>query len=128
MMRELLLVGLGGGVGSAARYLCSTALGRMCTGAFPAATFVVNATGCLLMGLLLGLSDKNIPMNGETKLLLATGFCGGYTTFSAFSAENVKLLQEGRFVLAFLYAATSILAGLAAFTAGILLSKLYKTQ
>ncbi|MDR2466244.1 MAG: fluoride efflux transporter CrcB [Prevotellaceae bacterium] len=128
MIKELLLVGLGGGAGSAARYLCSTALGRICTGAFPGSTFAVNAAGCLLMGLLFGLSEKSISMNGEMKLLLATGFCGGYTTFSAFSAENVKLLQEGRFALAFLYASTSVLAGLTAFAAGILLSKLYKTQ
>ena len=85
MVRNLLLVALGGGLGSVCRYLVS----RMVESSFPWGTFAVNILGSLLIGLLVALVGKGIVSN-EIKLLLVTGFCGGFTTFSTFANESAK--------------------------------------
>ncbi|MDR1698721.1 MAG: fluoride efflux transporter CrcB [Prevotellaceae bacterium] len=125
MWRTLFLVFLGGGAGSTLRYLTSVLTARWTQPAvtFPIATFTVNIAGCLLAGLLIGLIDKGTLANPGWRFLLITGFCGGYTTFSAFSAENLLLLQRGDYGLAVIYITTSILLGLAAVWLGFLLGK-----
>ena len=121
MWKNILLVGLGGSVGSIARYLCQRYIGEIFAYPWPLGTFLVNIAGCFLIGLVLGIADKNSLMASEWRLLLATGFCGGYTTFSAFAFENTGLLKAGHFLSAGLYISLSVVLGIAAVFAGIAL-------
>ena len=100
MIKNIFLVLLGGGIGSVARYLLSYFLTRNSTTQFPWATFIANGLGCLLIGLLFGYIQKNNVQNETLKLLLITGFCGGFTTFSTFSMDTVLLLQQGAWLKA----------------------------
>lgn len=118
-MKQFLLVGLGGFFGSMARYGVTLASFRWFAPAFPAGTFAANVLGCFFIGLLLGLAIKAEWMSKDLYLLLATGFCGGFTTFSTFSAENVQLFNEGNYTTAFLYLGASVVAGIAAVILGI---------
>ncbi|MDR1416919.1 MAG: fluoride efflux transporter CrcB [Prevotellaceae bacterium] len=119
MVKELLLVGLGGGAGSILRYLASRVTAKAGLLSFPAATLAVNVLGCFLMGVLVGMSLRAGWMDTAKKALLVTGFCGGFTTFSAFSLENVQLYQAGSYAALALYAAASIVAGFAAVWVGM---------
>lgn len=117
LYKEILLVGLGGGFGSIARFLCQRGVSVFYPHAFPFGTLVVNFTGCLLIGILLGLLEKGAIVKPEWRLLLVTGFCGGFTTFSAFAAENIQLLKDGRLMYFLVYTVGSIVLGiLATFT------------
>ncbi len=107
-MKQLLLIALGGGTGSVLRYLVSLWMARCCPSPFPVGTFAVNMLGCFLMGLLLGLADRHAVFNEELRSLLIIGFCGGFTTFSTFSAENVNLFGSGSYGLAALYIGASV--------------------
>lgn len=111
MLREILWVALGGGIGSALRYLLSTAVERLAPGAFPAGTLAVNLLGCLAIGVSWGALDRYCPGNSALRLLVITGVCGGFTTFSTFSRENFTLLQSGRPGAALLYTVASVLGG-----------------
>lgn len=124
MMRALLLVGFGGGAGSIFRYLTSVIVARYFQGIFPLAIFIVNVSGCFMIGLFLGLLERQLFAHPDLKLLFVTGFCGGYTTFSTFSAENVDLIQSGHYLTALLYIAASVLTGMAAVWLGFMLAKL----
>lgn len=123
MFKTLLFVGLGGGIGSVFRYLASVLTQKYVQNAFPWATFVVNVLGCLIIGILIGFFTKQQAENTEMKLLFVTGFCGGFTTFSAFALENIKLFQSGNTMLALLYIALSVLLGIFAVWSGMLLMK-----
>lgn len=123
MIKEILLVGLGGGVGSIFRYLTSVLVTKHFPSPFPWGTLVVNVVGCLLIGLLLGMIEKNQLLSPGLRLLLVTGFCGGYTTFSAFALENVNLFSNQHALTAILYIAASIGLGLLAVWAGLYLIK-----
>lgn len=114
MMNNILLVGLGGGLGSIARYLCQRWFAVMYSHAFPWGTFAVNAAGCLLIGVFWGLSFRSFDSNESWKLFLMTGLCGGFTTFSAFTLEGIGLLKEQKLALFFAYVAGSVLVGLLA--------------
>ncbi|MDO9375117.1 MAG: fluoride efflux transporter CrcB [Bacteroidota bacterium] len=109
MLRNLLLIGLGGALGSILRYGTSLLVGSR---PFPWATFIINITGSFLIGLVMAYSLKNEWFNQHWKLFLATGFCGGFTTFSTFSLENIQLLQEGKWSLFAVYSAGSLLLGI----------------
>lgn len=123
-MKALLLVGLGGFGGSALRYLFGIWLLRLSTAwALPVGTFAVNILGSFLIGLLYGLSAKDDYLTPSFRLLLITGFCGGFTTFSTFSYENLSLLQQGQTLQFSLYALGSLLTGLAAVALGLFLVK-----
>ncbi|CAN5896639.1 fluoride efflux transporter CrcB [soil metagenome] len=111
MFKNLLLVGLGGCIGSMMRYLAWYLLRSP---NFPLATMLVNITGSLVIGVIIGLSIKDISFSENWKLFLATGICGGFTTFSALSVENLQMLQNGKYLLAFLYTAATIIFGIAA--------------
>jgi CrcB protein len=111
MIKNTFLVLLGGGIGSVARYLLSYFLTKNNTTQFPWATFIANGLGCLLIGLLFGYIQKNNLQNETLKLLLITGFCGGFTTFSTFSLENIQFIQNQNYNLAILYTITSLAVG-----------------
>lgn len=111
LFKNVLLVGLGGGLGSMLRYACWLLLNSK---NFPFATLTVNILGSFIIGLILALGIRDESFADNWKLFLATGICGGFTTFSAFSAENMLMLQNGRYLLAFSYIVISVLAGIAA--------------
>lgn len=114
MIKNLLLVGLGGGLGSMARYLCQKWFTIYYPSSFPWGTFAVNITGCLLIGIFWGLTFKSFATAETWKLFLMTGLCGGFTTFSAFTLEGVGLLKEEKHLLFFSYIAGSVILGLLA--------------
>jgi len=121
MLKAIILVGIGGATGSVVRYLTSVVSTKYLQTSFPFATFAVNVVGCLLIGLLIGLMDKQQLSNPDYKYLLVTGFCGGFTTFSAFALENINLFQQGNSLVAFLYIASSVIVSLAAVFVGMYL-------
>lgn len=115
---KLLLVFLGGGTGSLARYLAGLALGRW-SQHFPSGTFAINVLGSLLLGLLFGFAYAHeFRHEQELTLLVGTGFLGGFTTFSTFELESFSLLSNGHVGTAAGYLLGSVAAGLAAATLG----------
>jgi CrcB protein len=124
MFSNVLLVGLGGAVGSIGRYLCQRWVNEYYQHSFPLATFLVNITGCLLIGILFALGEKANILSQSARLLLITGFCGGFTTFSTFAFENMNLLRTSDHLYFLLYAFGSVVVGIAAVYAGNLLIKL----
>jgi CrcB protein len=123
MMKEILLGGLGGGAGSMLRYLGTVYSNRLFPAVFPVGTFLVNVSGCFLIGLLIGLIEHQQVLNVNHRLLFVTGFCGGFTTFSAFSAESLAMFENGHMLGGAFYIAASVLSGLLAVWLGILLLK-----
>ena len=119
MIQQIILVAVGGGLGSAARYLASKWIQNTVLSAFPLGTLMVNVGGCLLIGLLCGLSQRGVLQNSELKLFLTVGFCGGFTTFSTFMNENLGLLRTGQLLTTALYAGLSLALGLLAVYVGI---------
>lgn len=114
-MKQFLLVFIGGGFGSGFRFLLSKYLNSTENG-IPYGTFLANIIGSLLIGIILGLAIKNNTLSSNQTVLLATGFCGGFTTFSTFAYENHVLLKSGDFTSFALYTIGSfILAFLAVF-------------
>ncbi|MCB0475510.1 MAG: fluoride efflux transporter CrcB [Flavobacteriaceae bacterium] len=121
-MKQLLMVFIGGGLGSTMRYLISKYLNDPVTGV-PYGTFLVNVLGSLFIGAILGFALKNEALSQNQTLLLATGFCGGFTTFSAFAYENHLFLRTGNLTLLFAYTVLSFIAGMAAVFLGVYVVK-----
>ncbi|HTA81871.1 MAG TPA: fluoride efflux transporter CrcB [Bacteroidia bacterium] len=114
MLKSITLIGLGGAIGSILRFVLTTKIeGRFQPASFPYGTLIINVTGCFAIGLIYALSTK-VNIAPEWRGFLATGICGGYTTFSAFSYQNIKLMEEGHLSQAFIYIAVSVLVGLLA--------------
>ena len=122
-MKQLLFVFIGGGAGSIARYLLGKLWNNPASG-IPYGTFAANIIGSLIIGLILGWALKNNTLSSNTTLLLATGFCGGFTTFSTFAYENHMLLKSGDFMIFALYAIASFALGILAVFGGMELGKL----
>jgi CrcB protein len=119
-MKAILLVALGGAVGSVARYKVSGwMLHHTLDWRFPAGTFSVNVAGCLLAGVLAGLAEKHELFSADARLLLFTGLLGGFTTFSAFGLETMYLLRKGELLVAGSNVALSVAAGLLALWLGL---------
>ncbi|WP_407072630.1 fluoride efflux transporter CrcB [Phenylobacterium sp.] len=124
MPLNLLLVALGGAVGSVARYLTGVAAGRMLGLKFPYGTLTANILGGLLMGMLIGvLALRGGEHQDRWRLLLAVGFLGGYTTFSSYCLEVARMLETKAWSQAFAYGVGSVVAGVSAVFLGMLLMR-----
>jgi CrcB protein len=124
MIKNFLLIGIGGGIGSIARYLCQKWFNENYPHPFPWGTFTVNLAGCFLIGIIYAASEKAAVLSPQTRLFLITGFCGGFTTFSTFAFENMNLLRSGDGVYFLIYTITSVVLGIAAVFSGIAIMKL----
>jgi CrcB protein len=118
---EVLFVALGGAIGSAARYLVGGWFAARFGAAFPYGTFVVNVTGSFIVGLFLAYAQERVSLSPYWRLFFAVGFVGGYTTFSTYEYEPVRLLQDGEMLLAAVYLIGSVVTGGVAAIAGIAL-------
>lgn len=112
LFRDFLIVGCGSFFGGGCRYLVSKVATAMCAASFPFGTFIVNLLGCFLIGFFSGLPYANFGLSPQAKLLLTTGFCGGFTTFSTFMNENLTLLNGSNYLYFFLYLVGSFALGL----------------
>lgn len=122
-MKTIIYVALGGAIGSVLRYLTTILVSKYWSNNFPMATFLTNIFGCFFIGLLLGILTKNNLQNSDLKWFLITGFCGGYTTFSAFGLENVTLFQNNNSLLAIGYIGLSIIISLFSVWLGLYFTK-----
>lgn len=110
MIKSILFVALGGAAGSIIRFVIQRYINQP---SFPLGTLVVNIAGCFLIGLLWGVLHKSLSSE-PLRLLLMTGFCGGFTTFSAFTLESIQLIQENKWWPLFVYILVSVAGGLLA--------------
>ena len=119
-MKAVLLVALGGAIGSVTRYkLSGLILHHTIDWRFPAGTFTVNVLGCLVAGVLAGLAEKHDMLSADARLLLFTGLLGGFTTFSAFGVETMHLIKRGELAVASANVLLSVAAGLLALWIGL---------
>ena len=122
-MIQILLVALGGAIGSMARYLTGQVMLRLFGPGFPWGTLTVNLVGSLAIGIVTELIARRFDASAELRLLLVTGFLGGFTTFSAFSLDVAILVERGTLLPAVLYVAASMLVSLFAVFAGLALMR-----
>jgi CrcB protein len=118
-MKLVLLAAAGGALGSAARYLVNLGAGRLLGTGFPWGTLTVNIVGCFAMGLLIGLGAHRLSLSDETRVFIATGILGGFTTFSAFSLDAVLLWERGETGLALVYTCASVVLSIAGLLDGL---------
>jgi fluoride exporter len=123
MYRYLIYVIVGSSIGGAARYLSQEFVQKNFPSSIPLSTLSVNIVGSFIIGIIYALAEKS-KISAEVRILIATGFCGGFTTFSSFAFENVKLLQDGEFFNTALYVVLSLVIGFIAVYLGILFTKL----
>jgi CrcB protein len=122
-MKEVLIVGLGGFLGSISRYLLQNAIVHRFISIFPLGTFSINIIGSLLIGLIFGLSERYQWMTQEWRLFLAIGFMGSFTTFSTFAFDNLQLIKDGNYIQLFWYTVLSFAIGIALAWVGYSISK-----
>jgi fluoride exporter len=118
-MRDLLLIFFGGGLGSVIRFMMGRWINSQHSSSFPFGTLVVNITACAVLGCTIGLADQKQLISPAARIFWTIGFCGGYSTFSTFSAETLVLIQNGLTLSAVLYILLSLLLCLAATFAGL---------
>ncbi len=123
-MREFLIAGLGGFIGSALRYWTSVLSYQFFGQEFPYGTLIVNIIGCFLIGLLMTIFEERFLVSPNLRIFLTIGILGGFTTFSTFSYETVALLKEGSYLIGFENIIFSLVGCLAATTVGILIGRL----
>jgi fluoride exporter len=117
----VLLVAIGGAIGSVTRYLVGGWFANRFGPAFPYGTAVINVTGSFIIGLFLAFAQERVSLSPYWRLFFAVGFLGGYTTFSTFEYESVRLLQDGELLLGGVYLVGSVVAGIVATVSGIAL-------
>ena len=125
-MQNILLVGLGGFLGSVARYKLSGLVLHMTSqSGFPFGTFAVNVLGCLVVGVLAGVAERYDVLGPEARLFLFTGLLGGFTTFSAFGLDAMHLIRHGDLGTATLYTGGSVALGITAVWLGLKLATMF---
>jgi CrcB protein len=124
MLKHILLIGAGGFAGSIARYFVTRLNNHVDWLSIPVGTLVVNVAGSFLIGFLTGISERSPVMTVELRMLLMVGLCGGFTTFSTFTGENLMLMRNGQFLPIFLYTGLSVLLGFTAVYFGYITTKL----
>ncbi len=124
MLKQLLLIGAGGFIGSVARFLISRLNTRIDWLSIPIGTLTVNVLGSLLIGFLIGISEKSPVLTVEWRMFLMVGLCRGFTTFSSFTGENLVLMKNGQILPLLLYTALSIFLGFVAVYLGYISTKL----
>lgn len=122
MLKNILIIGAGGFLGTIIRFLITLWLGKQLSGIFPYGTFAVNILGCFLIGVFFGLWGKPDTINYSIRAFLIVGFCGGFTTFSSYAYEGIKILEEGKIYMFLIYMFGSLLLGLLASFAGVLIT------
>lgn len=123
MLKTIVYIAIGGALGSVLRFLTSILVNKYWQSIFPMATFLVNIVGCFLIGFIISFFHKQNLLNSDLKWFLITGFCGGFTTFSAFGLENVRLLENQNLGLSLLYVLTSVIVGIGFVWIGMLTGK-----
>jgi CrcB protein len=124
MLKLLFIIGTGSFIGGVSRYLTSRFIQNTVISAFPFGTFTVNLVGGFLIGLFYGLAERGNISNPEWRMFLTVGFCGGFTTFSTFTSENMVLLKDGNFFHFALYTSLSVFLGLTATYLGQFITKI----
>jgi CrcB protein len=124
MIKNLLIIGSGGFIGSVARYLVSQLNLTISFHSVPVGTLLVNITGSLVIGFLTGIADKSMLLTPQWRLFLMVGLCGGFTTFSAFANENLMLIHNGQLFTVLLYTGLSIFLGFLAVYLGYIMTNL----
>lgn len=122
-MRELILIFVGGGLGSITRFSLGKWITSLHSQNFPYATLAVNVIACFVLGLVIGLAEHKQIISAPSRLFWAVGFCGGFSTFSTFSAETITLIQTGFHLSGVLYIIASLVLCLAATLAGLYLGE-----
>jgi CrcB protein len=122
-LKNILLVLAGSAAGGSVRYITSLMIQSKNTTLFPLGTFLINLIGCFIIGMIYAIASRNVATGSDIKLLLATGFCGGFTTFSAFAFENLELFKSGQYLTALLYIILSVVLGILAVILGAYLIK-----
>ena len=122
MLKEIVAVFIGGGIGSTLRYLISKSSFIM-PSSFPYSTFITNIIGCFILGLTIGYFLKNNNQSSVIFVFLTIGVCGGFTTFSTFSSEGLTLINNGNYLTFLVYTLISIILGLLAVYFGTIIYK-----
>ena len=120
---NIFLIAIGGALGSVARYLLSSFVLRATGTLFPLGTFVVNAVGCLVFGIIAGAATERVQLAPGLRLFLLTGILGGFTTFSSYAFESFGLLQDGQFAAALINILGQVVAGLLGMWIGFAVSR-----
>lgn len=123
MIRNVLVIGMGGFLGAVSRYGVAVWIGQRWGRSFPLGTFVINVSGSFLIGLLMTLMAERFTENPQWRLLLIVGFLGAYTTFSTFEYETGALLKDGEWFFAGLNVMGSVVAGFIALKIGEVIAK-----
>ena len=125
MLRTLLLIGLGGFLGSISRFLIALGLNRFFQSVLPIGTLAVNILGCLLIGIIYSLAEQKNILSPELRIFLGVGFCGGFTTYSSFAFDKLSLIKTGDFLMLAVYVGASVFLGLIAVYLGSQIHKLF---
>lgn len=123
MLRQVLFVAVGSAIGGVARFLIGKGLYGLYPQPFPLPTLAINIAGSLLIGLLFGFASKSSSIPPDIMLMLTVGLCGGFTTFSAFSYENIVLMRSGAYTMVLVYITASVSMGILATWLGIELTR-----
>ncbi len=121
MLRTIFIVGTGGFIGTVLRYLLNIFVEKQMSSTFPLGTFIANILGCFIIGVVFAIAEKGNLLNSEWRLFLTVGFCGGFTTFSAFAYNNLNLLRDKSIFYLLYNIGGSIFFGILAVYLGIIL-------
>jgi CrcB protein len=124
-MWNLIIVFIGGGIGTAARYLVSGWVYQLAGSSFPYGTFVENVVGCFLIGLSMAALDERFLLNPTLRIFLTIGILGGFTTFSTFSYETIAMLKDAEYFTAFVNVGSTLITCLGATYLGMVTGKLF---